>query len=202
MQVTYNDYPSLLFLSYNKDNAPEELPFEVASLQVRDYLTSCKGYQELFAYIAVKNTIEGRNTTTNYLLSDSTFTKIDSNDSFRNEQFRNFFSEYVKPQHGAILFKQGGQYVYLLLGKNETKQLKNREGRYIAVTLFKGNFFIGFEEGIITDRGIDVMQTGHYEAGMDVGGYISFCIITLAYANKKTLQAYESITIKEPIYLL
>lgn len=202
MNITYNDYPSLLFLSYNKDNAPEELPFEVASLPVKNFLANSKGYHNLFGYIAVKNSLENKNTTTNYLLDDRLFHRIDSDDHFRNEQFKNFFFQYVKPSHGVILFKEGGQYVYLLLGKNETKSLKNKDGRYIAVALFKGNFFIGFEEGFITDRGIDVLPSGHYEGGMDRGGYISFCVITLAYANKKQLQVHKTDTVKETMFEL
>lgn len=101
------------------------------------------------------------------------------------------------------MFKQGGQYVFLLLGKNETKKIKKREGRYIAVALFKENFFIGFEEAIITERGIDVIPGGHYE-GMDLGGNISFCIIALAYSNKIQLPLLLSVSIiiKQPKQLL
>jgi len=201
MNITYNSYPSLLFLSYNKENAPAELPFEVPSMQVKQYLSKCKSYQELFAFIAVKNSIENKNTTTNYHLSDTAFNMVEHADHFRNGQFRNFFENYVKPQHGTILFKQGGQYVYLLLGKNETKKLKNKDGRYIAVALFKENLFIGFEEAIITDKGVDVIPGGHYQ-GMDIGGYISFCIITLAYANNKQLPILKNDLIKEKIFTL
>ncbi len=202
MHISYNNYPSLLFLSYNKDNAPEELPFQVASLQVQEYLSKCKGYKEMFSYIAVKNTLEEKNTTTNYLLSDELFSKTDSNDEFRNQEFKNFFLNYVKPKHGTILFKNEGHYVYLLLGKHETKEIKKKEGRYVAVALFKSNFFIGFEEGIVHEKGIEVFKTGNYEGGMDVGGYISFCLITLAHANNKNLRVYKNEQIKETIFEL
>jgi hypothetical protein len=202
MTITYNNYPTLLFLSYDKDNAPEELPFEVASPAVRDYLNTSTGYNELFAYIPVKNSLEGRNTNTNYLLNDDLFTKIDSSEFFRNEQFRNFFTTYVKPKHGTIVFKNGGQYVYLLLSRQDTKSLKKKDGRYMAVALFRNNFFIGFEEAIISERGLEVMPTGRYESGMDLGGYLSFCIITLSYANNKELPLYNNETIKEKIFVL
>lgn len=202
MDINYNNYPTLLFLSYSRESAPTELPFEVASVGVRDYLVKTTGYQELFAYIAVMNSLKGENTNTNYLLNDNLFAQIDSNEYLRNENFKKFFTEYVKPKHGSIIFKNGGQYVYLLLGKNETKRLKGMEGRYMAVALFRNNFFIGFEEAIITDRGMQVMQTGNYEAGMDIGGYLSFCIITLSYANNKELPTYENESVKEVIYKL
>lgn len=203
MTINYNNYPSLLFLSYDKDTAPQELPFEVISESVQQYLTTCKGYQELFAYVAVCNTITKTNTTTNYLLNDLTFSKIDSEDNFRNKYFGSFFDNYAKQKHGTILFKGGGQYVYMLLDEHETKALKNINGRYICAALFKENIFIGFEEAYITDRGLQVLNTGHYEAGMDRGGYLSFVLITLAYADSRTgFELYKSDNIKEKIYLL
>ena len=202
MDINYNNYPTLLFLSYSKENAPEELPFEVASVGVRDYLIKTPGYQELFAYIAAMNSLKEENTNTNYLLNDNLFAQIDNNEYLRNENFKKFFTEYVKPKHGSIIFKNGGQYVYLLLGKNETKKLKGKDGRYMAVALFRNNFFIGFEEAIITDRGMQVMETGRYDGGMDIGGYLSFCITTLSYANNKELPVYKSQTILEKIYEL
>ena len=61
--------------------------------------------------------------------------------------FADFFTENIKPKHGVILFKDSGQYVYMLLGGHETKKLKGVNGRYIAVALFRENIFIGFEEG-------------------------------------------------------
>ena len=202
MEVTHSKYPSLLFLSYNEEDAPDELPFEVASVRVRDYLEQCTGYHELFAYAAAKNSLEGRNTALNYLLPDQLYQKVDGATQFRNEHFQAFFTSYVKPQHGVILLPRGGQYVFLLLGKHETKQLHNQAGRYMAVALFKENFFIGFEECLITEKGIQVFQTGHYEGGMDVGGYISFCIITLAYANGRQLKELELPGVRETIYEL
>lgn len=200
MDITYNNYPGLLFTSYNKDTAPDELPFEVASQAVRMYLSRSTGFHEMWAIIGTKNSLD--DTATNYELSDRNFSRIDSNHDFRNSQFRAFFENYVKPKYGNIAFKEGGHYVYLLLSKQETKQLKNADGRYMAVALFRQNFFIGFEEAIITEKGLKVMETGHYEGGMDVGGYLSFCIIALAYANQAnpSLTHYEKI--KETLWML
>ena len=202
MNINYNDYPTLLFLSYDKDTAPTELPFEVAHVGAREYLTARKGFQEMFAYIAVQNSLQKHNTTTNFLLEDEMFHKVDSNDYFRENQFRNFFSSYAKKKHGTILFKGGGQYVYLLLSTQETKALKHADGRYICAAFFKNNFFIGFEEAIITSRGLSVLPTGHYEGGMDKGGYLSFAIISLAYAEGRALDVYQSDKVQEQIFIL
>lgn len=199
--IDYNTYPLLLHTSFAKDDAPAELPFEVASADVRNYLSDCKGYQEMFAYIAIRNTVKKENSNTHYYLNDDLFHRIDGDDRFRNDNFRNFFLSYVKPKNGVILFKDCGQYLYVLLGVQETKKLKRRYGRYIAVALFKGDFFIGFEEGYITDSGIQVEHTGHYENGMDIGGYISFVLITLGFAGEKELQLSETTTI-EKVYTL
>lgn len=100
--------------------------------------------------------------------------------------FADFFTENIKPKHGVILFKDSGQYVYMLLGGHETKKLKGVNGRYIAVALFRENIFIGFEEGYIKEDGIQVEPTGNYGNGMDVGGYISFILIALSYAGDKS----------------
>ena len=200
--INYNDYPCLLFLSYDKDTAPSELPFKVAHKGVQEYLSERKGYQEMFAYVAVKNTLLKEDSTTNYLLNDKMFAKIDSDDRFRNENFQYFFRNYIKAKYGTILFRNGGQYVYLLLGKQESKSLKKCDGRYICSALFKNNFFIGFEEGVITEKGIQVFPNGYYESGMPIGGYLSFVIVTLAYASKTELPLYESEKIKEKIYIL
>jgi len=196
--LTYDNYPGLLFTSFTKDNAPDELPFEVSTFEVRNYLSRTSGFQEMWGYIGSKNSLGG--VATNYFLSDYTFHRIDSNHDFRNAQFRAFFENYVKPKYGNLIFKEGGHYTYLLLSKQETKQLKNADGRYMAVSLFRQNFFIGFEEAIITERGLKVMETGHYEGGMDIGGYLSFALITLAYANEKTPIAYEAEKIKEKLW--
>ena len=184
-EINYSNYPLLLFTSFDKDDAPPDLPFEVVSEDIHAFLSGSKGFQEMFALIAVKNTLAKENTNTHFSLDDNIFHQIDSDDFFRNKQFNNFFAEYIKPKHGVILFKDGGQYVYMLLGHKETEKLKNRKGRYIAVALFAKNHFIGFEEGYITEKGISVEHTGHYEGGMAVGGYISFTIITLAYAENR-----------------
>lgn len=199
MQITYDNYPGLLFTSFNKDNAPVELPFEVASLQGREYLAHSSGFQEMWGIIGSKNSLGG--TATNYLLPVPSFHRIDSDINFRNTQFRSFFENYVKPQYGNILFKDGGHYVYLLLGKQETRQLKQQEGRYMAAALFKHNFFVGFEEAVITEQGLQVSNGGHYE-GMDIGGYLSFCLIALAYSNSKRLDIYENEHVRETILKL
>jgi len=201
--ITYNDYPSLLFTSFDKETAPEELPFEVANEKALTFLSKSKGFNEMFGYIAAKNSLQKENTTTNYYFDNEIATKIDSDDYFRNRHFGDFFSNYVKAKHGTIMFKEGGQYVYLLLGHKETKALKKVNGRYICTAMFKTNFFIGFEEAIITEKGISVLPTGYYESGMDVGGFLSFVIITLEYASGfADLPIFQSNTIKEKIYCL
>jgi hypothetical protein len=201
--VNYNDYPTLLFLSYDRDTAPDELPFEVGNENVREYLSRCKGFQDMFANIAAKNSLQKENTTTNYLLTDTLFHKIDDDYYFRNLYFGDFLAEYVKGKSGTIRFRDGGQDAYMLLGNKESKEWKKVKGRYICTALFMKNFFIGFEEAVITEKGLSVLPTGHYEGGMNIGGYLSFVLIALAYANSlKEMPLYESEKIKERVYEL
>lgn len=160
MELTYNDYPLLLFFSFDKNNAPEQWPFEIPDASTEKYLASSKGFQDLMAYIPAKRSLTGAKEHRNHLLSDSLFFRIDSADYFRQLEFEYFFSTYIKPVTGTICFRNGGQYVYMLLSKQETKQLKNIDGRYIATALFKENVFCGFEEGYVTEEGLRLLETG------------------------------------------
>ena len=178
------------------------MPLVFESEETIAYLNKSNGIRNLFGYIGAKNTLKGENACIYYHLDDNLFSKIEFNEFFRQRNFSKFFGgSYIKPKFGAILFGESGQYVYTLLGKEETKKLYKRNGRYIATALFKENTFIGFEEGIITDRGIDVPPTGYYAGGMDKGGYLSFVLITLGYAEDKTYPLLNTTT-KENIFQL
>lgn len=201
IMITYNKYPLLLHTSFTKEDAPEELPIEVVSPEVRKYLVNCQGYKEIFALIAIRNSEQKANSNTHYWLDDKLFPKVDSGDEFRNNNFRNFFLSKISPKNGVILFPDGGQYLYILLDREITKKLKGVDGRYIAVALFRENTFIGFEEGFITDRGVQVSKTGYYANDMPIGGYISFAIITLGYAGERKYPLMET-PVKEDIIKL
>ncbi|MBX3253894.1 MAG: hypothetical protein KF862_07100 [Chitinophagaceae bacterium] len=180
--ITYNTYPSLLFLSYDKDSAPEELPFEVDSIETRKYLEGCQGYQEMFGIMASLNSFGQK--PTHYWINNKRFNDIEYSDSFRNSHFRNFLSSLpVSIQYGCICFKEGGQYVYLYLPAD--KDIKKVGGAYIATALFKRNAFIGFEEAVL-DGGFGVMSGGFYKGGMDRGGYLSFVSISLSFFRDNT----------------
>lgn len=129
------------------------------------------------------------------------FQNIDSNDFFRNRYFPNIFRDYIKPKNGVILFPDGGQYVFMFLGEKETMQIKRQKGRYIAAALFKNNVFVGWEEAYILPEGLSVVPGGYYDNGMDVGGYLSFVIVTLSYAAEKEFPFMEC-KLKESIYKL
>lgn len=183
--INYTAYPSLLFCSYDRDSAPKELPFQVASVQVRDFLAGSKGYHEMFGLIANFNSMGL--SPTNYFLNDKKFKDVEYNEGFRNSHFRDFISSYKKEtQYGCICFKDGGQYVYLYIPEGKSKLKGLGSGAYICGAMFMSNFFIGFEEGVI-DRGFAVMPTGHYENGMDVGGYLSFITICLSFFKEGTV---------------
>lgn len=200
--ITYNNYPLLLFTSFDKDNATDELPFEVQNESERKYLSESKGFNEMFPLIAVKNTIMKENSNTNYYLEDNLFERIDNDIDFRNRNFASFFTKNNMPSSGVIMFKDGGQYVYLLLSEKVTRQIKKKDGIYFAVALFKNNFFIGFEEGYIQKKGGIKLENSGYYAGMDKGGYISFAVITLSYAAGKELPILTAPGVKERIYEL
>ena len=200
-EINYNDYPCLLLTSYDKDDLPPEIPFGVVAESARDYLSKEKGYLDLFALIAVKNTYAKTNISTYFWIEDDLCRQIDGDDHFRSVQFSKFFSECMESKQGVILFKDGMQYVYVLLDAEETEKLKKRKGQYIAVGLFKEDYFLGFEEGYIFEGGIGI-KAGYYEFdSMPAGGFVSFVLITLAYAVDSKKPALET-SVKEKIIKL
>lgn len=186
MEINYDNCPMLLYTSFTKDDTPDELPIEIVSQAQHDYLSKYIGFNSIFSTISVRNSMLGKNSNTHFCLSDDILSKIEYDDSFRDRYFKSFFSNFKNTKNGVIIFKECAQYVYLLLGERDTRLLKKREGRYIAAALLCNNNFIGFEEGIIlNNNGIEVLPTGFYESGMDVGGFISFVLITLSYAGNR-----------------
>jgi len=203
MDVTYNNYPALLYMSFDEETAPAEFVFELVSEDDAAFLSAHNHHRELLAYAALQNSIHHADTTTNYLLSDSMFKTIDSNVTFRTHYFKRFFETAIPPQHGTIIFRDGGQYVYLFLSENDTLLFKGLKGRYICTMVMKDNIFVGFEEALIVPEGLKVFKTGHYHFDMEQAGYISFVCITLSYASTQSnLPLYHSDKVKEKIFML
>jgi len=201
MEFNYDKYPMILFTSFDKEDSPPVLPFEVLTEDIRQYLENSPSFSELFSMIAVKNTLRKENQCTYYSLDEKLFTTVDSNAYFRDRYFPTIFRDYIKPKNGVIIFPDGGQYVYMFLGEKETGAVKRKKGRYIAAALFKENVFIGWEEGYLLPNGIAVEPGGFYGSGMDVGGYLSFVMVTLAYAGEKQYPILQT-DMKENIYHL
>lgn len=195
--ITYNSFPTLLFASYTKDNAPEELPFECVSDADRRFLTGSKGFQEMFGGIASSNSLGKK--PTNYWLSDRQFQAVENDGSFRNQHFVRFMQRDHSLQYGVIAFKQGGQYIYTILNAVSAKNIKGVNGPYVAVALFLKNTFLGFEEGFLASTGLQVMPTARYNA-MDIGGYISFVAITLSYMSDAKKDAPDNRTTEKILY--
>ena len=202
-EVSYNDYPALLFTSFNNEDAPKEIPFDVRNTGARDYLSRSDGFKDMFLYIRACNSVLKGNTTTNYVMDKRLFRKIDGGDlKFCANQYDDFFKGDVEPKHGTVMFMEEGCFVYLILGNRVTMKLKGMDGHYICAAFFKKNFLLGFEEGIITDKGLLIMNSGYYEGGKDTGVYLSFTVVTLQYAKNKNLRLYETDRVKEKIYIL
>jgi len=201
-EISYNDYPALLFTSFYRDEM-NGLPFTVKDKDVRDYLSRCSGFKEMFLNIGAFNSLAKENKSTNYMIEDGLFRIMDGGDcKFCGLQYGNFFRDEVPAKHGTVIFRKGGNCVYLLLDRERTKALKGVNGRYICTAFFLKDLFIGFEEAIITDENLAIMHNGYYEEGMIKGGYLAFVIVTLAYAHNKNLRLYKSDKIKEKIYVL
>jgi hypothetical protein len=146
------------------------------------------GLNNLFNYILSKNLEAGKNDTTNYKLASEVAQRLDADPFFRLyvDTFHNI-QDSIKAKRGVISFLNGGQYVYALWSKEETKKGKSVEGRFMAAALFRNGMFLGYEEAIIKESpmSLDVYPHGFYSFGMDKGGYLWFCMATLGYASKQ-----------------
>lgn len=74
--ITYTEYPLVLFLTYNKNNAPDNLPFEVIDDSVSHFLLNAKGVQEMFGYFGAVNTHKPDTLPLNYFLPDTVFINL------------------------------------------------------------------------------------------------------------------------------
>lgn len=185
MEITYDQYQLIKFLSSNRDNAPKDFTFEALNVAAREFTKRSLSFQNLLGAIIARNSFTHFTPHQNYYLSTRLQFKTDSDVSFRNAHFTKFLHSSLSNISGNILLDKG-QYVYLLLNEHQTNVVKELEGKYFAVALFKNNLFIGFEEGLIRGNKLDVLPGGYYSAGMDVGGYLSFSAIFLSYLTQKT----------------
>lgn len=174
----------LLFLSYDVQTAPEEISFAANDANALNYIKNTQALGGLFSHIVAGNSLTNGRKHTNYLLSDSFFETVEHDEHFRKKEHDNFFNTYIQPCSGTICFEESGQYVYMLLGNDETKFRKNIDGQYIAIALFKENIFIGFEEGLIKNNTCQVLATGFYPGSLEPGVFLSFIIVFLSYLHK------------------
>lgn len=156
--INNTDFPILLFSSYNKDNAPTELPFRVPDKETEHALSSSKGFQELLGLIGTFNTVGQK--PEHHWLNNKLFGDIENSQTLRNTNFNKFLSAQAAQVHyGTISFMIGGQYLYLYLPRDKG-EIKESPGGYLASALFKNNLFVGFEEAFIMDKGFSVLPDG------------------------------------------
>ena len=201
--ITYNDYPFLLFFSQDFQTKFDELTFLTSCEEANQFLSNSRGWHEMFTIATSLNTLNKKDTSTNYLVTPETVDLYHNDKKFRYYQFHDFCKSDIKTQYGTLLFPNGGQFVYVVLGKPETKVVKNLNGNYLCAANYQSNLFIGFEEGLIMEEGLDDMPTSFFCDGSTNGAYLAFVIICLAYAQKKApLELYQTPQIKETIYIL
>lgn len=198
MIINYTKYPLLLFLSYDEITAPESFPFEFPSDEARAFFSNSPGFLELMGYFGLMNTSEKSNNTKHYLITKNLSVDIDENDLFRSFHLSNFTKKIIYPMRGTIIDPLCGQYVFLLMSKEETKTTKQMDGRYFATALFNKNIANGFEEALITNRGIELLATGYYHFYSDIyyekGSFLSVISVFLSY-----LQEQKDIKMVKPI---
>lgn len=201
--ITYNDYPFLLFFSQDLHTSFNELTFLTPCEEANQFLSNSKGWHEMFNFATAMNTLNKKDASTNYFVTPETLDLYHNDKKFRYYQFHDFCKSDIKSQFGTLLFPNGGQFVYVVMGKPETRVVKNLNDNYLCAAKFQRNLFIGFEEGRIIQESLDDMPTSYFSDGSTNGSYLAFVIICLAYAQKQIpLKQYNTQTVKETIYIL
>ena len=198
MKITYNQYPLLLYTSYNQKNAPNELIMGIVNGKTVEKTLNHRGYNNFLPLII---TLNSRNhQSVNYFLSQKIQNRI-----LNEENFRYFllgkFSEKSETQYGCILMESDYTCVYVCLSRKEAAHFKGIDGSYIGVGYYKKNILIGFEEGIIIDDSLVLKEDGIYPNKANLLDYLTFCIATLGYAvnNSNLLDAPN---VNEKIFIL
>lgn len=200
MEIDYNNYPTILFTSFNEEDSSGGFPFNVQSEAAHNYLSQNEELHEMLSIIVAKNTFMKENCCTHYFLNSDLGVEIFFLKG--DELLHSFSKKNIKSKCGTVLTGPSVQFVYLLLDKDETKLFKKKEGRYVAVALFFGNVFIGFEEGYIIDDHFRVnMHTNYYEREVKAGLYIANVLITLSYTEDRSLPLLKT-KVTEKIYEL
>lgn len=192
MAITYNSFPSLLFSSYTRDNAPAELPFGALSVADRDYMARSRSFQELLPTMAIMNSL-GKEPS-NYFLNERQFQAVEHDNKFRNQHFTNFLNKTHQLKYGIITFGQGGQYAYVILDAEMARAAKGVTGTYFATCLLIKDMVIGFEESVIHSGQLQPIPGGLYNNNMDIGGYLSFTAIALSFLTGANLPAPDNRT--------
>ena len=209
MMINYNDHPFLLFFSQNSKSSFDELIFQTSGDEANHFLENSKGWSEMFAFASSMNTFYKKDCSTNYWVTPETLDLYYNDKKKRYHLFHDFMKSDIQTQFGTLLFPHGGQFVYIVMGKPETRALKHLKGNYLCVARFQSNYFNGFEESTIVECG-ELDEPTHFfsddeegENPATPGSYLAFLIVLLAYAQEKApLQLYQSPKIKEAIYIL
>jgi len=200
--ITYNDYPILLFFSQTMQSHLGEIPFETNCEDAEQFFSNSEALEEMFNYVTAANTLSQKDVSTYYLLSPETQKLFQEDKEFRQNLSDEFFSSVITSQYGALLLPYSGQLAYVVMGKHDTKAVKNLGGNYICVAFFHKNLFIGFKEGLIFDGGL-VEITSFFSKGAPEVPYLHLIAAWLEYARKQApLKLYQSDKIKETIYIL
>ena len=203
-KITYNDHPFLLFFSQDYKTRLDELTFQTNGEEANYFLDTSKGLAQMFVIATAMNAHHNKDVSTNYIVTPEALEIYHNDKKQRYHLFHDFVKTDIKSQFGTFLFPHGGQFAYIILGKNDTKAVKNISDNYLCAANFQSNFFIGFDEGRIINGCLDDSpKTCFFTDGTPSGSYLFLIIILLALAQKNApLKLYQSDNIKETIYIL
>ena len=184
---------------------PDKKGIACSSLKSKNdaYQNYKTGYIQMRAFIAEEYRWTGSKGINYYLVKESLLLRMKSDSPFREQYFCSILKKPVRTAIGSILMRGGWQYFYTVYDRTRTKSRMKTDGNYIAVTWFRRNVIIGFQEAVLTKKGVRMLSKGLHPKDIQDEGFIKFTVIFLSYilANVPvTLLGLEENKTKDPIY--
>lgn len=182
MQITEQRFPALKLMSSRLEDFPEVLPFICTNDRDRQLINESEAFYELFRYFAQRNSRslgeKGEKTKTfNYVVCEELFFKYKYKQRLNSSNFIPYLHKKDYRSYGGMIIsdlRDGLHYVYRIenLPNHYTDQKKY--GVRFSIGYFKGNTFLGFQDGKLYQDGEVMHNQVRYDDHTPVNGYLNF----------------------------
>jgi len=182
MQITEQRFPALRLMLSRKEDFPEVLPFTCTNDSDRQFINESEAFYKLFLYFAIRNSrslgeVSDKTTSFNYVVCEELFEKYKYKQRLNPSNFIPYFYKSDYTSYGGMVIsdlKDGLHYMYRIETRRNLYGNKKKYGVYFAIGYFKGNTFLGFEDGILDEVGEVMGNEFRYDGNTPVYGYLKF----------------------------